>query len=73
MKHRLTVKVSRDPPTMTLVHCRQVMVRERLLRWLFGEKRRVTVIVPGDSVDTVTIEEQPEEGGGAGGQVTHAG
>ncbi|MCL2343199.1 MAG: hypothetical protein FWC62_04795 [Firmicutes bacterium] len=66
MKHRLTIRVSRDPPKMALVRCRQVSVRERFLRWLFGEKRRVTVIVPGDSVETVSIEELPgtPKGGG---------
>ena len=59
MKHRLKISVSREPPSITLVHCRQVTVRERFLRLLFGEKRRVTVIVPGDSVETVSIEELP--------------
>jgi len=68
MKHRLKISVSRDipggtgPPHMTLVHCRRVSVRERFLRLLFGEKRRVTVIVPGDTVETVSIEELPEGG-----------
>ena len=45
-------------------------MRERFLRLLFGEKRRVTVIVPGDTVETVSIEELPRgsdatEGGAA--------
>ncbi|HQA93793.1 MAG TPA: hypothetical protein PK155_07180 [Bacteroidales bacterium] len=37
-------------------------MRERLLRHFFGEKRRVMVIVPGDSVESVSITELP--GGG---------
>ena len=63
MKHRLKISVSREPPGMALVRCRKVSVRERFLRLLFGEKRKVTVIVPGDTVETVSIEELP--GGGA--------
>jgi len=59
---------------MTLVRCRSVPVRERFLRLLFGEQRRVTVIVPGDTVETVSIEElpgtdtpvAPERGGAVG-------
>ena len=66
MKHSMKISVSRDPPSMTLVRCRKIPVRERFLRLLFGEKRRVTVIVPGDTVETVSIEELPE-GGAADG------
>ena len=62
MKHRLKISVSRRPPAMALMRCRKVSVRERFLRLLFGEKRRVTVIVPGDTVEKVSIEELPEEG-----------
>ena len=60
MRHQLKISVSRDPPELHLVRCRQIPVRERFLRWLFGKKRRVTVIVPGDTVETVSIEEVPE-------------
>ena len=62
MKHSLKISVSREPPSMALVHCRKVSVRERFLRLLLGEKRRVTVIVPGDTVEKVSIEELPEGG-----------
>ena len=71
MKHRMKISVSREPPGMALMRCRNVGVRERFLRWLFGEKRRVTVIVPGDTVETVSIEELPEKGGGAGEYPSH--
>ena len=60
MKHQLKISVSRDPPEMRLVRCRKIPVRERFLRCLFGEKRAVTVIIPGDTVETVTVEELPE-------------
>ena len=56
--------MSRDPPDLPelrLAHYRKIPVRERFLRLLFGRKRGVTVIIPGDTVKTVTIEELPEK------------
>ena len=73
MKHQLTISVSRDPPEMRLVRCRRVPVRERFLRWLFGEKRGVTVIIPGDSVETVSVVELPEKGDNLDEHTGHAG
>ena len=37
-------------------------MRERMLRYLFGEKRRVMVIVPGDSVECVSVTELADGG-----------
>lgn len=65
MTQKLRISISRDQPGLTILHCRRITIRERLLQWLFGAKRKVTIIVPGDSVDTVSIEEQPEQGGDA--------
>jgi len=73
MKHLLKIRVSRDPPELRLLQCRRITVRERFLRWLFGEKRSVTVIIPGDTVETVSIVEQPEKGGGLDECANHAG
>ena len=64
MRHKLKISVSRDPPKMSLVHLQRFRVRERFLRLIFGEARDIAVIVPGDSVKTVAIEELPEKGGG---------
>ena len=57
MKHDLKISVSKKPPEDGVVRCQRVAIRERLLRYLFGEKRRVMVIVPGDSVERVSITE----------------
>ena len=38
-------------------------MRERLLRHLFGEMRRVTIIVPGGSVEELSVKEIAEVGG----------
>ena len=57
MKHALRIKVSKDRANGGLVTCRQLTVRERLLRFLLGTPTRLTVIVPGDTVDEVGIQE----------------
>ena len=59
MKHNLQISVSKKPPDGGAVRCQRVTMRERLLSYLFGEKRRVMVIVPGDTVESVSITELP--------------
>jgi hypothetical protein len=59
MKHDLKISVSKKPPEDGVVRCKRIALRERLLRYLFGEKRRVMVIVPGDTVESVSITELP--------------
>lgn len=62
MKHNLSISVSKKPKEGGIVSCRQRTIRERLLSYLFGEKRRVMVIVPGDTVECVSITELPDGG-----------
>lgn len=50
MKHSLKISYTKEPGSGGIVWCRTVPLRERLLRRLFGEMRRVTIIVPGGSV-----------------------
>lgn len=62
MKHKLKISVSKQPQTGGIVTCRNLTVRERLLRFLLGDKRRVTVLIPGDSVGEIAICETMEGG-----------
>ena len=57
MKHKLKINVSEKPGKEGVITCKTISVRERLLHFLFGEKRKVTILVPGSSVDEVTIYE----------------
>ena len=61
MKHKLKISVSKKPVNGGVVTCRQVKVRERMLRFLLGDKQRLTVIIPGDTVEEVAITEVGEE------------
>lgn len=63
MKHNLKISISKEPLNMGgIARCKTVTLRERLLKMLFGEMRRVMVIVPGDRVDCLSIQEVQEEG-----------
>ena len=59
MEHTLRISVSKEPASGGIVSCRHISVRER---FLLGEKRRVTIIVPGDSVRELAVSEVMEGG-----------
>lgn len=61
MRHTLKIKVSKERANGGVLACRQVTVREKLLRHLLGSPVKLTVLVPGDSVDEVAINEVKEE------------
>jgi hypothetical protein len=57
MKHNMKISITTEKKNGRVVCCRHVGIREKLLRYLLGEKRRLTIIVPGDSVEHVAINE----------------
>ena len=63
MKHNLTISVSKATANPGVVSYRCINIRERLLRLLLGKKQRLTILVPGDSVESLAIKEIQEEGG----------
>lgn len=62
MKHNLSISVSKKPKVGGIVACQTVTIREKLLRLLLGTPHKVTILVPGDSVDTVSITEVADGG-----------
>lgn len=62
MKQTLQISVSKKPVNSGAVSVRRVSVRERLMRFLFGDTVRLTVIVPGNSVEELSIREVAEGG-----------
>ena len=61
MKHDLRISIRREPSSQGIIRCRTVTIRERLLERLLGARRRLTILVPGDSVHRVSITEQAED------------
>ena len=62
MKQTLQISVSKKPVNGGAASVRRVSIRERLMRFLFGDTVRLTVIVPGDSVEELSIREIAEGG-----------
>jgi len=62
MSHNLSIFYSRKPQDGGVVNVRNLTVRERLLRMILGKPQKLTIIVPGGSVEAVDITEI----GGAG-------
>jgi len=62
MKHNLKISVSKKPMTGGVVACRSISLRDKLLTFLFGQKNKVMILVPGDSVEMVSITEIVEGG-----------
>lgn len=61
MKHKVKISVSERPETGGVIACRSITLRERILRFLAGERRKVTVLIPGDSVEEIAICEMKGE------------
>lgn len=61
MQHKLKIQLSPYPDDYGgIVRWGKLTLRKRLLRRLLGDPCRVTVIVPGDSVKMLAIEELPD-------------
>ncbi|WP_026499255.1 hypothetical protein [Butyrivibrio sp. WCD2001] len=67
MKHKLRISVSKEPQTAGIITCKNIAIRERLLSLLFGDKRKVTVLIPGENVGEIEICET-KKGGDDNGQ-----
>lgn len=63
MKHTLKISVSKKPRVDSIVNFRSVSVREKFLRLLFGMPCKMTILVPGDSVEELSIHEVNKEAG----------
>ncbi len=57
MKHNMKISISTEKRKARVVCCRNVSLREKLMRLLLGERQKLTIIVPGDSVECVEISE----------------
>lgn len=60
MKHNLKISVSKETKYGGIVSCRNITIRERFLRFFFGNKQKLTILVPGDTVQELSICEVKE-------------
>ena len=61
MRHTIKILVSKERPNSGVIACRHLTVREKFLRFLLGSPVKLTVLVPGDTVDEVAITEVKKE------------
>ena len=61
MRHHLNLDLADHQPREKVVGLRRVTLRERLARLILGGSRTFTVVIPGDSVDQVTITQHSDE------------
>ena len=57
MAEKLKITVSRQDMEADIATVKTVTLRERLLRRLFGYKRKVTVLIPGERISQLSIEQ----------------
>lgn len=61
MANKVSISVTKHPHQDGVVSMRQVTIRERLLRLLFGNPHHLMVIAPGKDVQQLQINEVKEE------------
>lgn len=57
MHHTMQISVTKTPRFDEVARLHSFSLREKLLQRLFGKKAKLTVIVPGDTVEEVAISE----------------
>ena len=61
IKNKVIINTSKDTLRSEILSGKQFFVREKLLRFLFGANKRITVITFGESVDKIIIDEKEEK------------
>ncbi len=62
MKHKLQICVSDKPRKNDIVSCKNITLRERVMRLLFGRQQKIMILVPSDTIEELAIT-QIKEGG----------
>lgn len=60
MKHNLHISVSDKPQKSGLVSCKDITLREKFLRMLFGKKQKLMILVPGDTIEELEITKKED-------------
>ena len=55
MGDNVKISISRKPQAGGIIQMRQVYLRERVLRWLFGVRQKILVLAPADEGEQVEI------------------
>lgn len=61
MVNRVSISITKHPHQDGVINMRQVTIRERFLRFLFGNPHHLMVIAPGKDVQQLQINEVKED------------
>lgn len=57
MKKRLKIVLSKKPPANAVFSCKQIPIREKILRRLFGDTQRIMLIVPSGRIEEFVVSD----------------
>lgn len=60
MKHNLQISVSDKPQVNGVISCRNITLRERVMRMFFGRQQKIMILVPGDTIEELAIKKITE-------------
>lgn len=63
VKHNLKISVSKEPKQDGIVACKQMNPKDRKFKSMLNGMQGVMIIVPGNSVEDITICEVDSKGG----------
>ena len=61
MRHTMKITVGAESNTAGVLSCRHLTLREKLLRFLLGSPVKLTVLIPGNTVEEVEISKAAQE------------
>lgn len=59
--NKMTISISKRPDKKAALNAKELTIREKFFRILFGPQRKVMVLVPGDQLDLITIKKAEGE------------
>lgn len=63
MTHKVSIRVSQTRQPNGIVSCKHISLREKLLNKLFGRQKDMLILIPGKSVESMSISESHDQGG----------
>ena len=64
MKHKLKIIVSKKPTGSGVLSYKRATIGKKLFKKLFGEREKIVILVPGDTVEDIVISEVEKGGDG---------
>lgn len=61
MNHNLQISVSEKPKRNGIVSYKKITLRERFVRMLFGKKQNLMILIPGDTIEELSITKVRKE------------